>query len=567
MEFARGLQSRGYYDLAEDQYGRIRDDAAAKADDKVDALAGLAELYAETAAKSPEPPKRDELLGKACESLKRLIADYAQHPKAVPTHYRRGELLLEHGNLVGGMLTDADSADAKAKLKARGEPLFQEALKEFQQAAAEYGKDIAKREKAATTTKDKEALHAFRAPLLQALVQIGWTHYFRSKLYAEDKAAANAALDAGLKAFAEFTAEHRGYLVTLVAYRGQGLCAHYLGKYDDAIKAFDTILRTRPTSETATLRQLAYHHKAASCVASGKHDDAIRAVTSLYKEFPDLSGDIADAAIIEKGRALVAQAAQLAAQSAQFTKANKAKEAEQAGKDSATKYSLAIDSLKPISTRGGAWGRTATELIAKWTRDAGRKVEASAGELMAQAQALFGERKFLPAIQTCRQTIEAADPRKDYEVEAQAWFAMGHAFFEMKRPYESALAFTALADERPASPLASEAAYFAIQLFGSLYNESKDARDSGRYVESLRLLGRRFPQHPEASKVQFLAAEMSRAQGQYQEAASDYARVVAAAEEYEQASYLAGLCYWLEFVRQSERGEAGAKAAADVGPK
>jgi len=552
--FAQGLVRRGYYDLAEEQFRRIKKTPGRSAKDKGQASLGLAELLLKAAGAERREDKREQILARAAAACQEFIASNPSHPRAEAERIQLGTVQLERANILAAMFLNTDNKQAKAKLRSKAEPLFKAALAAFQAAARNIGSQFRSKADKARTSREKRALEPLKAEMLRAEIQIPWTRYFRSKLYPDNASVRKAALTAALSAFEKFAATYRNYLITLSAKRGAGLCLHYLGRYKDAAKRFHDVVRTRPSPESEEIRQLAYHDKTAACVAGRMYDDAIRTANAFFEEFEGADNTVAHAILVEQAKAFAGQARQQAALAKRYEKQKKKAEQSAAQSKAANLYKLALNTAMRVSSKGGKWGRSAADLMARWMKESGQMPKRGAPEAFASAEALFQEKKFLQAISEYQQTILFASAA-EVKVAAQSWFKMAYAYYNLHRYYEAALCFSALAEKYPKHPLADDSAYFAVQLFGGLYGQSKkpDPNDGRRYLESLRALGHNFPHHPEANKVQFLAAEMERKNSVYRSAAEDYARISRASEFYETAAYLSGLCYWLEFVRQAEK--------------
>jgi len=601
FDFALGLMKREYYDLAEVQYRRIKETAGISAQERGEAALGLADLLLKAADAAPAGEKREEVLGRAAVELRQFLKSNPSHAQANSRRIRLGAVQLGRANIITAMFLNSDDKNTKATLRKKADPLFKDALASFEKAAEDIGRQFKSRSDKARTAKEKRKLEPLKAEMLQAQVQTSWAHYFRSKLYPDNASTRKSALTAGLNGFDKFAVAYRSYLITLSAKRGSGLCLHYLGRHKEAAKKLHDIVRTRPTSETEEIRQLAYHDKAAACVAGRMYDDAIRTSNAFFEEFEGIDSAVAQAILIEKGKAFAAQArsqkglaARYAGQhkkmlqvavhlavashyskkykktrvevtaaghglsDAQFgtiLKDAKFPRVREAAKRSVALYELALTTAQQVSSKGGRWGRTAADLMARWMKESGQMPEKGAPETFASAEALFQEKKYLPAVSAYQETIMLASAA-EAKMAAQSWFKMAYSYYNIRRYYESALTFGALAERHPKDSLAADSAYFAVQLYGGVYGQQPkkpNLNDGRRYLDALRTLGRNFPQHPEASKVQFMAAEMGRKNSDFLNAAQDYARVARSSEHYERAAYLSGLCYWLEFARRVEK--------------
>ena len=255
-------------------------------------------------AKDAEPSKKEATLGRATKMLGRFLSSHPDHEQAGDMHLKQAKLLAERGSLVAGQVAWADG-QAQAKLMENAVALYDEARKEAGLAAASFEKMMAKAQgKKRKTAEADEA----RAQMLESRLLVPWITKASAKMHEGTEEYSTTVKQAGAE-YKDFATEHPKLGYTLQAYRQAGLCYYELKEYDEALRCFRKVIRTRPIAETDEIRQLTYYNQAQSYNACGRHRDAVKAVSNMLAlEWPDLfeeQAPIALAAKLEEAKGLV----------------------------------------------------------------------------------------------------------------------------------------------------------------------------------------------------------------------------------------------------------------------
>ncbi len=555
LAFARALRERGYDDMAAMQLERMKKSPYLDAGEKAEASLGLADLYVAMSKKEVVTTKREALLAKATDELAAFLRKNPNHKQVPDTLFKRAELLIERGSVLAKTIEMTPDKKKKAEFLKKAEGLYAEARRVSKKAAAAYEALAKTASKKRPNRKEPSPKEVAEARVLDSLLMDPEVTFFSAALY-KGTPKYNTILDKARGEFGKFASEHKGTDRTLRAYRYQGLCYLRQKKYDDALKCFRQVIRTRPIPATDEVRQLTYFSQAECYNAAGRYQDAVKTVSvMLGREWPDLLADkhpVALAARLEQAKALIEMAKRSQKEAAKFTKQKKADEAKKAKAVADRRFKGALDNARQVAAAGGVWGNTARELLAKWSKLAGQKVKRTAEEALTEGVTLYNANKFKQCIPVFQEAVKMAKMPKDKPLVVQAWMRMAAAYFNLNRKYESALCFGYIPRKFGAGAVKPDVAYYYVQLMASLYQEKSTKYSGRRYLKALQFFGRTYPKDPRAPTMQFMAAEIARDQGEFGEAAIDYALIPASNEHYEQAAYLAGVCNWLEFLRLYE---------------
>jgi len=311
-------------------------------------------------------------------------------------------------------------------------------------------------------------------------------------------------------------------------------------------------------------------------------------------EDPDLI-DVYFAAWLEKGRALIGHAKELVAKAEEAERNNQTVLAQERRRQARRQYRIAVEKAKEISAYPNSrWARNAKMLLDRWIEES----EAVYGEgqriplapdintFMSEGWRLFKDGKYLDCIPAFQQAIMEGDPAiYGRTLIPEAWYQIGISYYNLSMPehtggrynyyHEAALCFSHLVERYPKAAFAADAAYYAQQLYGALFEQTREmVRRGQREPESLTFDGRRyyralerfstaFADDPRARGTLFQSAELARTLEQYEEASAMYARIKQEHPRYYEAKYRAGLCLYLQALKLFE--EEGEPALGRVG--
>ena len=138
VRFIEGLRERGYFDTAIEylEVVRQRTDLPAEVAEVLDLQLGL--TWQQRAALSRVPEDREKALGEAERSLRKFLAEKAQHSQAALANSMLGELLFERAKSLIWKADGLESAAEKLELQQSARTLIDQAKTIYQTAADQY---------------------------------------------------------------------------------------------------------------------------------------------------------------------------------------------------------------------------------------------------------------------------------------------------------------------------------------------------------------------------------------------------------------------------------------------
>jgi len=464
-----------------------------------DAVLRQVDRYVER-AKDAEPSKKEAALGRATKMLGRFLSSNPDDARASEMRLKQAKLLVERANLVAAQVGWADG-QAKATLVEKAVGLYDDARKEAELAAGAFEKvaaeALAKAKKRRTAAGDQA-----RAQMLESLLLVPWITKASAKMHegTEDYA---ATVKRAATEYRGFATEHPKLGYTLQAYREAGLCYHELKEYDEALRCFRRVIRTRPIAETDGLRQLTYVNQAQSYNACGRHRDAVKAVSNMLAlEWPDLleeQAPVALAAKLEEAKGLAGLAEESQKKAAELRAQGDAPGAAKELADAKRRVNSAIQSAQEVAATGGKWGETANGLIAGWRGLLAGGSKRTADMTFSQAEAAYGQNELADAVRLYKETIGLARVPQQQDLVIEAWLKLGASHAKLKQLSEGAKAFGYVPRNFGDSPKAPQAAFLSFALHGQVYQGSKTREAAEDYLQASQFLVENYPEHPKAS--------------------------------------------------------------------
>jgi len=603
----KGLEQRGFYDLAKDQLLRTRENHALPERVRIEATYFLADLYVKLGDKAGG--KLD--LKTKLEYYKNAVAEYSRYLEGIKgklSEEEEADVRFSRGKALEALAMDSGESYQLVVEKEDKAAYKKEAVKWFGMAAVDF--DLSARvfkerrkhwEKKASSTKEKEKFWHFRDRSAHAMAHRSWTYYHYSKLYdgpAETEAMAEK-LNTALAEFQKLAGEYRLFLTGMEATRGAGLCYLYLKDYARAVEMFDQVLNARRDRNTKKLLRFSRYNLAMTYNSMGGKENAEKARLEISLLLSDLDReqrleksmrDLQLAAALEDARALLALAGAAREKWLASEKLKKKKEAKDF-KDQCTACFMRAKTLAEnvARDRKSHWRRNGERLLAEIMGSSkevlGKELprRLTIHECMSQAQRLLDEKKLLEAKAQFEKAIEVGNERLyGRTLIPEAWYKIGLIYYQLPKYlpasevdtnysyyYEAGTVFEHIAKDYPDADgnFAAEAANTAQQFFGALFKARKKMQkpvrlDAERYYRALALFANRFPEHPAARFAKLQSAKLAMNVGNYTEAGSIFESLKMDDEGFLEGSYMAGHCFWIQALKEYE--ENGGKAASAV---
>ena len=472
-----------------------------------DAALKSAAGYEATAAEEATAGKKRAALEEATAVLERFLSSHPQDQQASDVRYKQAQLLTRRGDLVAEAIEWADAAQERQKLAAQATRLYDAARAEATRAAEGFKtmeEDAHRLHKGKKPQKNPAADRA-RARMLEALLLAPWITYSSAKVHVGTPDYAKTVSQAA-EQYLAFAKEHPRLGYTLQAHREAGLCYFRIKHYDQALRCYRRVIRTRPIAATDEIRQLTYYNQAQCLNACGRHQDAIRAVSNMLSlEWPELLEEqvaVALAAKLEEAKALVALAKQSRSRAVELQqKGDQAGSAKEKA-DTKRRLAAAAESARLVQDAGGTYAQTATNLLAGWAGLLGQGGERTADTAFAQAEAQYNTQQFASAVPLYKEAVDLAQLPQQEPRAIQAWFKLGACHAKLRQPLEAARCFGYVPRNFGKSPSASKAAYISLCLYGQVYEQEKSREAALNYLDAAQFLVGNYPSHPKAAAVQ-----------------------------------------------------------------
>jgi len=595
LEFALKLQQMGYGHLAADQLIRTRERDFLPAEVRLEAtrlLAGVYQQLGERAAASRDFEQKHAFLRKAIEEYGRFL----QEAKDTISAEQRCEVLFKRGSLCAELGRDAlasmeGTADEQERkdYKAQAVELMDKAVADLEESGRFFANLRDTLYKSARTRQEKIRLWQAREKAGEVLMEWGKALYESSRAYQDEKEAAlrDKKLTAAIQIFQGIAEHYSIFDLRYKAFRYIGLCYRGMGQYAKAVEFLRKATQMQRIPDTVWTIRLARYNLAQTYNDWGQYEKADVAAEALISDvYPEMVArqgedpDLVDAyfaAWLEKGRALVGHAKELMAKAQEAEKKNQGVLAEERRRQARRDYLLAVQKAREISAHPTSrWARNAKMLLDKWIEESevvygeGHRIPLAPdiNTHMSEGWRLFKEGKYLECIAAFQRAAMMGDPAVyGRTLIPEAWYQMGLAYYNLSMPehtggtynyyHEAALCFGHVAERYPKAAFAADAAYYAQQLRGALFEQTRQivkqgglprsalVYDGRRYYRALQRFSLAFPRDPRSRGTLFQSAELARTLEQYEEASDIYARIKQEHPRYYEAKYRAGLCLYL----------------------
>jgi len=500
-EFAQALLKRGYYDLLELQYRDWLSAPNLSQEERARKKIGLARLYAARAHDETSPSRRSKFWKKAVETLDELIAEQVSEVLSVQVRLEKAKLILSEARIAATTGSPNTARRAYREAIAELEKVQKEAIQLLDQASPD----------------DIDTRNALLPIAIESENRLAWARYELASLLPADDDERRELLNKSLNAFKGLATGYPNSQLAADAVLGEGMCLRALGYYEDAIKRLKALISKTPPLEIV---RKALYNIALCQFELGNYIDAVTSLNQALKwTRKGTKDELYYACLLLKARAIYARAA----------------------RSSTAEQTRLIESvgeiISELEAAGGPWRDEAREL--KFS-NLGSK-EGYQKVTLATQQMRDGN--YAQALISLREAAGREDVRSNPELLRRINFKMGVCLYNLKAYEEAGELFAKLFEEETDKEQAQRAGYYAVVSFGMKYDQTKDEVDRQVYMRTLRQLLERFPDHPKASELHFLLAEMYEADGDYEQAAAEYEQVGRVFEQYPYARVRAALCY------------------------
>lgn len=578
LKFATGLSELGYHELAAEQFEKLDWRGQARDDLRVGIALGAIENALAAAQAAGDATQSVAYLEKAATEAGALADSGVRGPRRGLFLMRQGEIQLELGRARTRLFRAAPGGAERQATAESAASAFGAAVGAFQD-AAQFCREVIDRieDKTSVNDSDRRMRQEFMVQEIAAQTQVAWAQLRRAEFYeaAGMDEEFKADLAAATASFTDLSDVHSDILAGVSAMLGRGMALAKGGEHEEAVTAFDNVLKVRGDRATSIFRFQAAYEKSASQAALGDYEAAVETLKGITEEFGSLPQAMEVSLRMRYAQTLAAAgAAELKGAQEDSRKAEQLqakadgasrREAAELTARAATRrrkaqtfYGAAVSQARSVATAGVPESREAQVLLGRWLEIPGLDGLASPTDLFARGEAAMEAGKLEDAVGYYEQAVAAIDPgdRANAQVLHNAWVQLGCAQLELGNKAAAGGAFMQIAGRFPDSPVAEKTAVYATVLLGQVYKAEPSDENTQAYINAQKLLVANFPHNETARKAAFRLGELAREQERFADAASLYANVDRASEFYERASYLTGYSLYQEYLRRSGRGEA-----------
>ncbi len=599
--FARQLYDLGYDALAEDHLLRTQRRDFLPQEVRIEAVRKLALLYRQSGLRAQE--ERD--FERKRRSFDLAIREYSRYIEEAGERIDRVErhiLLYEMGELAYSLAMDA-AENMRATVEGDDRVEYrQDAVRWFRKSidALEESQDFflrlrAELEGSIETDEDRNFFHTIQREDGSTAMALGNAVFEYARVL--DGEERQQAFSRAIGVFEALAERYPIRAFRYQAFRQIGQCYRYLGEFEKAVDFLNRALTVREAAGIRWDRRIARLVLAQTFNEWGKtdpekYDRAIVAADALISDVEAEaevradrdSVDMVLAAWIEKSKAYTGSARNLAQEARKSVERGEEAAGRRIMREARGRYQTAVDRVNEIAENPNSrWARNARSLLDDWIEESaevlGVRIEVKPGitTYLARGMGHFRAGRYPESILEFMNAVETGDAfLYGATLIPEALYYMGLAYYNRSDPerdlyyyYEAALCFERIARDHFEADFAADAAFYCQQLYGALFRQSRSLAESGRMSRAdMRYDGERyylamenfrttFSNDARARDMQFQAAEIARAIGDYEQASRLYSGVLQEHHRYYESRFRAGYCLYLAALQMYEEDPEG----------
>ena len=545
-DFAEGLRTRGYYDLALDYLDgwRTAQDTPADFRTKLDSLEGR--VLIEAASHDNDPEMARDKLDRARSKIERFVKDQADHPEATDALISLANLLYERGRTEVVFASEAKTpADKEGRLVTarkffgNSRDTFGTAIERLDTKLSAYPKFI--------PAEDQRRLERerVRGSMIQAELQREIVNYDEAETEPLDSPRRTELLGKALAAFEDLYKKYRTQMAGLTARMWQGKVFEEQGKLGEAMGIYKELLDHPDPSLRALQRQVDYFR---IIVMSKRSEFALAAdeCNRWLTMFPkDRRSYEALGVQTELAKNILAQLPFLS--ETEKTKAIRS----------------ATDTLANVVRVSSPFKPEALVILQKYrpsvALSASDAAKLSFEDAVNEANTAISGDDFARAIVLLRVALRKVDPGSELVKANRARMLLGYAYYKSNRFEEAAVVDEHIARHDPHgewSAKAAEVALFALlssQVGGSAGTRGGDldhVADFATYVVAT------WPDVEQGDTARLALGEVANERGDFNAATAAFDAVRTASARKFDAQAAAGSAHWRNSFALRDKGDA-----------
>lgn len=542
FELGNALAERGWYDLAEELFGKIGNSTTLPPDQKAEGEYGLARLNIQMAERADSTEEKNKYFTKAIDAIEGFR-------KKFPNHRLSGEALSDIAYVYqskGKALVAASKADP-AKME-EAEKAFAASEKLFQDLIANLKKNEVKLPE--NFDKDPKGVAAFQAweeKIMYAKYNYALALFAHAETF-KDNTAKHPDMKRLLEAMNkslndDFMWQYESYLLAYDAFIYMGRAYQMLAETSDREKAEGNwqqcfvylgkprgLLSDKEARKSDAVREIACRALLFEMKARASYGDlkrgqaslqqfatAVRSADDFFKAFPNMRFDETGKAVrLEQGR-LMCKAGQVPA---------------------------GIKLLQELAKQyKDSWvENVAIDILGEYGADQSPALAVEAANNFFERGTAFHYR----AVQKYRKALQVIRKAEDQKYVPECWYQIGLCYVYLGRPYEACAALSVF-EKGPlqTSKEAGKACMLKLQSLQKIAKITKDKADERAVEDYRQFVTRTFPNEASAQLLTQTAVALEQEQ-KFLEAAKEWEKLVGGKDTQEEAYFMVGLDYYRE---------------------
>ena len=548
--YATQLYRAGYPELAERLLKAIETSGAVEPNEQIGVKALALDIRTDLALRETEAEKRKTALAQVLAEKEDFARNYEGKIAADDTIQTLPDVYQKLGEAITSLLQKETDPAKIEQYRKEGHEIFSKAELKLQERLEKIEQQINDAWLAlgdAAGEEDAKIDPALEQQKIRTLYNLPRTFYYHSQIFPKDDFKKTELIDKAIEGFNAFGLD---YSDLLWAYEGLiflGLCEKEKGNQQEALSAFDDAIRMR--------EQFVQDAKGYFQIGQSEGDLVAAAVLQkiiAQRDFKDYAGaaatmkDFVDT--IPGAYETRSGLACLAALAEAHVAAGDVKSAGDAA-----------DKLVELDPRG-PWGAKGRELQGKMLGGGGASMDAE--KVLSIARTYLDRGDDARALEIAAQAVAALRGHpKEAQLGVDAWLFIGAIHKKNGALQEASVAFDAAAERYGAEPKCAEAVFQAMDCYRLLNKSSKRKFYTERLEQRRSTLASKYATHPRAASAQLAEAQGMQDDGQYAEAAAEYAKIPPTSQVYLDATVAGAQCHLL---RGRDLAKAGKAAEAKL---
>lgn len=530
--YATQLYRAGYPELAERLLKTIETSGAVEPNEQIGVKALALDIRTDLALRESDLEKRKTQLAQVLVEKEDFARNYDGKLAAADTIETLPDVYQKLGETITALLQKETDAKKIEDYRKEGHEIFTKAEAKLQERLEKQQQAIDDAWAALGDAAGEEGAKiddALEQQKVRTLYNLPRTFYYHSQIFPKDDFKKTELIDKAIEGFNAFGLDYSDLLWSYEGLIFLGLCEKDKGNTQEALGAFDDAIRMREQFvqdakgkyqvgmaegdlvSAAVLQKIIAQRDAKDYAgAAATHKDFVDTIPGAYET---RSGLAVLAALAETHIA--------------------AGDPKAAGE--------AADKLVELDPKG-PWGAKGRELQGKMLGGGGAAMDAE--KILSIARTYLDRGEDSRALEIAAQAVAALPGHaKEAQLGVDAWLFVGAIYKKNGALQEASVAFDAAFDRYSAEPKCAEAVYQAMDCYRLLNKTSKRKFYTDRLEQRRGTLASKYANHPRAASAQLAEAQGMQDDGQYVEAAAQYAKVPPTSSVYIDATAAGAQCH------------------------